>query len=62
MRRPGHNTVCCRVRDRGTERFSDVWAVYFADHPGIAASWNRQNGYTPPGYGESLEFDSTGEV
>lgn len=51
-RRDGHNTVCSHRVDRGSERFNDAWAEYFAEHPEIAASWNHQNGYWPPGYGE----------
>jgi hypothetical protein len=57
-RRAGHNTVCSPQLDPGGERFNDAWAEYFVAHPEVLASWNHQNGYWPPGYGEQEELRS----
>jgi hypothetical protein len=41
---------------RGDPEFDRIWAEYFAAHPEVLASWSHQNGYLPPGYGESPEL------
>jgi hypothetical protein len=56
-RRKDHGSVCSPTHDRGTDKFNDAWAEWFADNPQVLADWGHQNGYMPHGYTETVEID-----